>query len=132
MQDLGQVPNLNRRPKLDLSLAAFIPQKTTQEGRLSASVIPQQCDPLSALHIEVHIREKCMLPKRFRQSFDLKYHITGKILFPERSFHCPFFLWLFRLPDTLHPVLDGHSTAIQGPVVDAPALHSLYGKTQLF
>ena len=131
VDDLGQVSPFHSGPELDFSAAVLLPQKTLDKGGFSCAVVAQKGDPLPCLHIQVHIGKKCPVAKGLGYILHFEHHVAGKILFSEGGFHGLFRLWLFGFPDAVHPVLNGHGPAVQGSVVDAPALHPLHSEAQL-
>ena len=131
MNSLGQVSPLHRRAELKLSLTVLFPQKTADKGGFAGAVVAQNGNTLPCLHIQLNAGKNHPFSKRFADIFHFEHHIAGKILFRKGGFHVFFRFGSFRLLNALHAVLNGHRPAIQGSVIDAPALHSLNSVAQL-
>ena len=129
--DLGQVAPLDGGSKLDPAAAVLLPQQALEEGGLSGAVVAQKGNALAALHVEVHIGKQHPVPIGLGHIFHFEHHVAGKILFPEGGLHGFFRFGPLGFLNPLHPVLNGHGPAVEGPVVDAPALHPLHGIAQL-
>ena len=131
VDDLGQIPPFHRGAELDFPLAVLLAQKALDEGGLSGAVVSQKGDALAALHQQIDIGKQRPVAEGLGDVFHFEYHVAGKILLSEAGLHAFLRLGTLRLPDAVHPVLDGHGPAVEGAVVDAPALHSLHGVAQL-
>ena len=131
MDDLGQISPLHGGTELDLTLTILITQQTFDEGGLACTVIAQQRDPLTTLNVEVNTGEQGAVAESLTHILHFEHHVAGEVLFTERCPHGLFFLGFLCFLDALHAVLDGHGTAVERPVVDAPAFHPLQGKSQL-
>ena len=131
MDNLRQISGLHRRTVLDAPRTVLIPQKALKKCSFSGAVVTQDGNALAALHIQAYIREQHPLPVCLTQVPGFEHHVTGEILLSKRCLHLLLGLGLFCLFDSLHPVLDGHGTAVESPVVDAPAFHPLHGVAQL-
>ena len=131
MNDLGQVSPFYSRTKLDLSLAILFTQQAFDKCGLACSVISQQGDPLTAFNIQFYIGKQRAIPEGFGNIFHFEHHISGKIFYSEGGLHDFFRFGTFCLFDPLHSVLDRHSPAVEGAVIDTPALHPFNGIAQL-
>ena len=131
VDDLGKIPKFYRRAELNLALTVLLAQKALEEGGFSRAVVAKEGDPLPALYAQVNVREERPIAKGLGNALHFEDDIPGKILFSEGGLHGSLFFGLFRPVNSLHPVLDGHGTAVKGSVVDAPALHPLQGIAQL-
>ena len=69
--------------------------------------------------------------KRLAEPLDGQYLVSEEAAFREPRAHGLLRLRLVGFFDSVHPVLDGHGTAVERAVVDAPALHALERKAQL-
>ena len=129
--NLRQISPFDRGTELNLTGAVLFSQQTLEEGGLAGTVVTQNGDPLAAFYLQLHIFKEGPVSEGFADVLHLKDHIAGKFLLTEGCPHSLFRLGLFSFSDSLHPVLDGHCPTVQGPVVDAPALHSLHRIAQL-
>ena len=131
VDDLGQVSPFHRGTELDLAGEILIAQQALDEGGLAGAVVAQQRDALAALHGQINPGEQGAVAEGLGHILGLEDDVAGEILLPEGRLHGPLGLGTLGLLDALHAVLDGHGAAVEGAVVDAPALHALHRVAQL-
>ena len=131
VDDLGQISPFHRGAELDFPLTVLLTQQALDKGGFSGAVVPQQGNALAALYQQIHVGEQRPVAEGFRHVLHLEHHVSGEIPLPEAGLHRSLRFGAFRLADAIHPVLDGHGPAVEGAVVDAPALHPLHRVAQL-
>ena len=55
MDDLGKIPKLHRRAKLNLALTVLLAQKALDKGGFSRAVVAKEGDSLPTLYAQVNV-----------------------------------------------------------------------------
>ena len=118
--------------KCDLAAGGlFFFHQQLQKCGFSRSVISQQCDPVSSLHQQIDIRKQ---RAAFKAHAEIPKHhdlVPMELLLAEGGIHGLFLCGAFGFFNALNAALNAHGPAVEGAVVDAPALHALHGIGEL-
>ena len=132
MDGLRQIRPFHRRAEADSApVYRLLPQKAAQKGGLAGAVVSQKGNAFAPLHQQLHLRKQGAPVIGFFQVSDIKHLVPEKIPLGKMRPHGLFRPGALRLCHALHAVLNGHGSAVEHPVIDAPALHALHRVSQL-